>query len=1774
MRQSLHTWAIALMMAIAGVCRAASDDYLVVDLSAGVGGSYPISYTNAAPPGGWTNEHKTSKLVMRKLPRGTFLMGSPTNEIGRDASPAGSEDQQSVSLSNDFYIGVFEMTEGQCKRLSTTHLVFSQNSTLAAGSYTNAEAFSIVIGNVLAALNNGTHTNFALPTEAQWEYACRAGSATAYHFGSDTNQLNNYARYGVSAGYSPQAVGLLTPNAYGLYDMYGNVAEVVGKLSAADHWACGGSVQSSAAQCRSASRAVYAYATSSRGGFRLCLTVPLKTYKVTVTNGTAEVASGTNGQVVAIWAHAPSSLNVFDRWTGDTQTVENVTASNTTVRIQESNVALTATYRSAPFTLTVYSGSGSGQYDSGDRVSVEADDPAPGKRFSHWSVVPANAPLGDVFDPLKAATSLTMPPLHTILSAVYEDIPTYRLTVNGGTGGGTYTNGQEVTIYASPPPEHFTFLWAGDTAALADPSRWITTLSMPASDITVTATYPPVVYTLTVNGGTGGGAYTNGQAVTVAATNRPSAQHAFYRWSGDTNGVANVYAATTAVTVAGAATLTPTYRPLPVPANTYLIVDLAASQVSDAVSYLDAPPADGWTAEYRASRLVLSKVPGGSFQMGSSGETTRTDEPSHSVTLTQGFYLGLFEVTQEQWSRVSGSWPSRYTNATDRATHPVERVSYSTIRGASNGVKWPSSSAVDSGSFMGQLRTKTGDANFDLPTEAQWEYACRAGTTGMYSADTLGDVAFYAANSGGHTWEVGQQPPNDWGFYDMHGNVAEFCLDWYAGAYSTTNQTDPKGATSSPSTRRITRGGGCLSDADACRSAARGNLLVTNASYNAGLRLARPLGKAYALTVVHGFMTTSGWFVAGTTIPLSAATATGWTFASWQVTPSGSALGSAYRFAARDTLITMPTQAVTVVATYVPTLPVTVTLDAAGGTVSPASLAVGQDGPYGGPDSGSLPTPLRLGYAFQGWWTEPGGTGAEVTGATLVTASVAHTLYAHWSLIPNQPPVFTKRAPTNAVVTVNEGATLALSVTASDLTDPDAARRGMSNVTWFVDGLLTLTTRTGAPGAIASALSYRPSATLVSGAATRDVQIRAVALDRLGGTSETNWTVTVVNVPASQTITFRALPITALGGTNFNPGATASSGLPVSYASSNDSVAQIADGLIRIVGAGAAIITASQPGNFDFKAAAPVRQTLTVKASLTAEVPSGGGTVLGAGLYTSGTRVTLTAKPSSGYTFLRWEDGTQVATRTLTVAGSNITVLAWFGSTAGVPPPAVGNPGPQQATVGAFFRLPLDVQSESLPTVTLSNLPSGLRYNAATKTVEGVPTVSVTNRLVSVRAVNVSAVPVTETFAITVTTLPAWAQGTFSGLCTLWVSTGWDAPALTEMTVTSLGKISGKFSASGTNYTFTAGSYTNGDVFTFATVAAAGKAKIPMVVAVTHPDIYPGGPAALGTAEFRLDGAPESDAPYTLWRSVWKDADMAAAATNYTGYYTATLPGFADFGSGYLLLTVDKVGGVKTTGKLADGTAVSLSQTLIVDVTGRVFVLVHTAPSAYKGGCFLGAAEFVRQEAHATILRELESGSYLWESRNPQATGNYAAGGFSRSVGVVGGWYDTVGNLYRYYAGRVLEVDTVGGPVPVLTVGTNRYESACWDPDGLTLTVVTNRSGVMTGLAAPRAGTPVSVNGAYNYAGTTNAVGLTVALTRATGVFKGSFKAWFDYGATHTYKTVAYEGALTPEREATGDSVEGRGFFLWPDTSSYLNPQGRAVVYPFSWSYDFQLLMQ
>ena len=156
---------------------------------------------------------------------------------------------------------------------------------------------------------------------------------------------------------------------------------------------------------------------------------------------------------------------------------------------------------------------------------------------------------------------------------------------------------------------------------------------------------------------------------------------------------------------------------------------------------------------------------------------------------------------------------------------PVEKVSYNDIRGSSEGAKWPASSAVDGKSFMGRLRTRT-KLDFDLPTEAQWEYACRAGTTSEYnnggnSENDLKQIGRYRHNrsdgrggAANHT-VIGAYMPNRWGLYDMHGNVWEWCCDWRGDLSSGVK--DPKGSSSGD--RRVLRGGSWVYDARLCRSA-------------------------------------------------------------------------------------------------------------------------------------------------------------------------------------------------------------------------------------------------------------------------------------------------------------------------------------------------------------------------------------------------------------------------------------------------------------------------------------------------------------------------------------------------------------------------------------------------------------------------------------------------------------------------------------------------------------------------------------------------------------------------------------------------------------------------------------------------------------------------------------------------------------------------------------------------------------------------------------------
>ncbi len=807
---------------------------------------------------------------------------------------------------------------------------------------------------------------------------------------------------------------------------------------------------------------------------------------------------------------------------------------------------------------------------------------------------------------------------------------------------------------------------------------------------------------------------------------------------------------------------------------------------------------------------------------------------------------------------------------------------------------------------------------------------------------------------------------------------------------------------------------------------------------------------------------------------------------------------------------------------------------------------------------------------------------------------------------PNRMPLMTVRSPSVGQATVNEGASIVFSVTANDSTDDDTIMRGMSNVVWYVDDVRMLETRAGAPNAITSVFTFRPGWSTVQGVTFRDLEVRTVASDRQGGSTGTVWTVRVNNLPASQTITFAALPIMEIGvDVVVAPGATASSGLPVTYASSAPAVAEIKDGLIHIVGTGTAVITArQQSGGIDFKDAVPVTQTLTVKARLAAEFPDGGGTVTGVGLYMPGTQVALTAKPTTGHTFLRWEDGSQTTSRCLVMLNTSTVVSAFFGITTNVAPPVVGDPGPQRAMVGVPFTLPLDIQSDSLPAVAVAGLPAGLKYSATAKSITGVPTASVTNRTVTVTAKNVNKTQTERVFSVTVDPLPQWAWGSFNGTAEMETLGSGNA----TMSITPAGRTTGKLTLRGTNYSFSAWSYAFRDEegsFWLTTTAKVGVVAFPLTLTVGVPeisalqDIVPG---TLGKAV----GVFGTDGQTTLYRNVWKDSGMAAGAALYTGYYTATMPGWVEYGSGYLTLTVDKVGGVKTAGKLADGTAVTLSGTLILDEAGRIWTVLYTSPAAYKGGGLFGLVEFI-EEGMGThvVLGPLDGVPLLWQSLNPQATQLYGLG-FSRDLDLSGGWYDKLINLRTYYE-KGLTVGAVALPEMTTLVkitdwdetGTRKITrtepmncgAADASPNGVVLSV-TPATGIGAGFAVPRADTPIRniETGEYDYTadstgdGVSNTGALTVNFTRATGLFKGSFKAWYDYVSaedrttggvtlTHTSKSVAFEGVLTPERANRSDGVGGRGFFLWANKGEYLTPQGKPVPYSFSWSYDLSLLL-
>ena len=243
-------------------------------------------------------------------------------------------------------------------------------------------------------------------------------------------------------------------------------------------------------------------------------------------------------------------------------------------------------------------------------------------------------------------------------------------------------------------------------------------------------------------------------------------------------------------------------------------------------------------------RIDFVWIPPGTFVMGSPASEDGRDGdegPQHEVTLSKGFWLGVYEVTAGQFleflnatRKDSGILFDEYCPISASRYHLGGNSFGSDARQPMCNVSWNACVA-----FCDWLTSK-GDSVYRLPTEAEWEYACRAGTTAAFSFGTdkslLGEYAWHAGNSRDVTHPVGEKKPNPWGLCDMHGNVCEWCHDWY-GEYGGGAVTDPAGPSSG--SRRVLRGGSWTDSPGRCRSAGRYSDVPYGTHHSFGFRVVR-----------------------------------------------------------------------------------------------------------------------------------------------------------------------------------------------------------------------------------------------------------------------------------------------------------------------------------------------------------------------------------------------------------------------------------------------------------------------------------------------------------------------------------------------------------------------------------------------------------------------------------------------------------------------------------------------------------------------------------------------------------------------------------------------------------------------------------------------------------------------------------------------------------------------------------------------------------------------
>lgn len=301
----------------------------------------------------------------------------------------------------------------------------------------------------------------------------------------------------------------------------------------------------------------------------------------------------------------------------------------------------------------------------------------------------------------------------------------------------------------------------------------------------------------------------------------------------------------------------------------YMAVSLASRSNVTFYASADAVPAGVTSIVYKTSVIMMRRIhaAGVRFRMGSTiDETGRENrEYPHDVTFTNDYYMGIYPLTVNQLERVMGSnaaGNTRFAKCANGSLRPASNFSYALLRGT----WWSSTNTshavkTDDGYYLASFRRVAG-IEFDMPTEAQWEFACRAGTTSAFNDGTgsMDDVGWNNSNwqndpncTSNETHVVGLLKPNAWGLYDMHGNIGEKCLDWFSsGTYYTdgTEAVEPPGSDKSRETGdgvnyRVVRGGNWNVGAADCRSAKRGFQSHWEGTGTVGVRFCCPVQFPY-----------------------------------------------------------------------------------------------------------------------------------------------------------------------------------------------------------------------------------------------------------------------------------------------------------------------------------------------------------------------------------------------------------------------------------------------------------------------------------------------------------------------------------------------------------------------------------------------------------------------------------------------------------------------------------------------------------------------------------------------------------------------------------------------------------------------------------------------------------------------------------------------------------------------------------------------------------------